>query len=296
MTQRALFIVNPHSRRGKEHSQEVRRRLAALGLELVAQETGAEQANELIRRHRGEIDRVVAAGGDGTLNTVLQALAGKDLPLAIIPLGTANNLARTLDIPLTIPEACEVAVRGRCRRVDLGRVNDRYFFTTASIGLSVQITEQLTSKTKRRWGPLAYGVAAVRALTRSRPFHADISWPGGSRHSRTVQIVVGNGRYYGSALAVAADATIDDARLDLYSLEVRHWLEILALAPSLKRGRHARKESVEALRATEFEITTVVPREINVDGEICGMTPARFHVVPGALDVFAPALDPGGLH
>jgi YegS/Rv2252/BmrU family lipid kinase len=261
-------------------------------LELLAEEAGAEQSwADLIRRHRSEIDRVVVGGGDGTLNGVVQGLVGTGLPLAIVPLGTANNLARTLDIPLTIPEACEVAVRGARRRIDLGRVNGRYFFTTASIGLSVQITEELTSKTKRRWGPLAYGVAAVRALTRSRAFHADISWPGGKRHSRTVQIVVGNGRYYGSALAVAADATIDDARLDLYSLEVRHWVEILALLPSLRRGRHGRKDSVEALRATEFEITTVVPREINVDGEICGTTPARLQVVPGALEVFAPARD-----
>ena len=188
-----------------------------------------------------------------------------------------------------------MAVRGPRRRIDLGRVNDRYFFTTASIGLSVQITEELTGKTKQRWGPLAYGVAAIRALTRSRAFHADISWPGGSRHSRTVQIVVGNGRYYGSTLPVAADARIDDARLDLYSLEVRHWLEILALAPSLKRGRHGSKDSVEALRSTEFEITTVVPREINVDGEIWGNTPARFRVCAGALEVFAPAASPRDL-
>jgi diacylglycerol kinase (ATP) len=289
MTSRALLIVNPHSRRGEEHSLEVRRRLGGLGLELVAEEAGLEQdPAELIRRHRGEINRVVVAGGDGTLNAAVQGLVGTGLPLAIVPLGTANNLARTLEIPLTIPEACEVAVRGTRRRIDLGRVNDRYFFTTASIGLSVQITEALTSKTKRRWGPLAYGVAAIRALTRSRPFHADISWPGGSRHSRTVQIVVGNGRYYGSTLPVAADATIDDARLDLYSLEVRHWIEVVALAPSLKRGRHGRKKSVEALRATEFQVRTAVPREINVDGEICASTPGRFHVLAGALEVFAP--------
>jgi diacylglycerol kinase (ATP) len=289
MTPRALFLVNPHSRRGKEHSQEVRRRLAALGLELVVHDATQQDSTELIRRYQGEIDRVVVGGGDGSLNGAVQGLVGTGLPLAIIPLGTANNLARTLAVPLTIPEACEVAVRGERRRIDLGWVNDRYFFTTASIGLSVQITEELTSKTKRRWGPLAYAVAAIRALTRSRAFHADISWPGGSRHSRTVQIVVGNGRYYGSTLPVAADATIDDARLDLYSLEVRHWLEILALVPSLKSGRHGSKDSVEALRATEFEITTVVPRDINVDGEICRKTPARFRVVPGALEVFAPA-------
>ena len=292
MTSRALFIVNPHSRQGKERSQEVRGRLAALGMDLVKMDGAVPQdARELIQRHRSEIDRVVVAGGDGSLNGVLQGMIGTGLPLAIIPLGTANNLARTLEIPLTIPEACEIAVRGVRRRIDLGQVNDRYFFTTASLGLSVQITEALTSKTKRRWGPLAYGVAAVRALTRSRAFHADISWPGGNRHSRTVQIVVGNGRYYGSALAVAADATIDDARLDLYSLEVRHWLEIVTLIPSLRSGRYGGKDTVEVLRATEFEITTVVPRKINVDGEICETTPARFRVVPGALEVFAPAAD-----
>jgi YegS/Rv2252/BmrU family lipid kinase len=293
MTSHALLIVNPGSRRGKESSAEAESRLTALGLHVIRDSSGSSaEPGELIRRHAGQVDRVIVGGGDGTLNAAVQGLVGTDLPLGILPLGTANNLARTLAVPLTLPEACELAARGPRRRIDLGWVNGRYFFTTASIGLSVRITEALTSSTKRRWGPLAYGVAAVRALTRSRPFHADISWSKGSRHTRTVQIVVGNGRYYGSALPVAADATIDDARLDLYSLEVRHWLELLALVPALRRGRHGSKESVEVLRATEFEITTVVPREINVDGEICRRTPARFRVLPAALEVFAPAQSP----
>jgi diacylglycerol kinase family enzyme len=94
-------------------------------------------------------------------------------------------------------------------------------------------------------------------------------------------------------LPVAEDAAIDDAQLDLYSLEVRHWLELLTLVPALRRGRHGRKGSVEALRAPEFQITTVVPREINVDGEICSKTPARFRVVPAALEVFGPVKSPG---
>jgi YegS/Rv2252/BmrU family lipid kinase len=207
----------------------------------------------------------------------------------VLPLGTANNLARTLNIPVSLQEACEVAAGAATRAIDLGWVNGRYFFTTASMGLSVQITESLTHRVKQWWGPLAYGVAAIRALARARPFHAEISWAGGRRQSRTVQLVVGNGRYYGSALPVADDATIDDARLDLYSLEIRHWWELIGLVPALRRGRQGEKESVEALRATEFEITTRVPMEVNTDGEIITRTPARVRVVPAALQVLAPS-------
>jgi diacylglycerol kinase family enzyme len=131
-------------------------------------------------------------------------------------------------------------------------------------------------------------MTAARVLRRTRPFHATITWPGGSREARTVQIMVGNGRYYGNALAVAEDAAIDDARLDLYSLEVRHWWQLLALAPAIKRGSHGEKDLVEALRATEFEIRTRHPRGIVVDGEMAGSTPAKFRVLPAALEVFAP--------
>jgi YegS/Rv2252/BmrU family lipid kinase len=289
MPSRALLILNPRSRKGAEAASQARSCLLELGLELVPDSTETRGSpGELIARHAGEVDRVIVGGGDGTLNAVVQELVGRKLPLGILPLGTANNLARTLGVPLRLPDACEIGVRGFRRKIDLGWVNGRYYFTTASIGLSVRITQALTHTAKRRWGPLAYAVAAARTLVRSRAFHADITWPGGARHTRTVQIVIGNGRYYGGALPVAEDATIDDAQLDLYSLEVRHWLELLTLVPALRRGRHGSKESVEALRAPEFQITTVVPREINVDGEICSTTPAQFRVVPAALEVLGP--------
>jgi diacylglycerol kinase (ATP) len=286
---RALLLGNPGARRGGEGFAEVQACLPAHGLEVVPHRLGEpNRVGELIREHHGAIERIIVAGGDGTLNTVVQAVVGTRLPLGIIPLGTANNLARTLGIPTSVPEACQVAAGTHRRRIDLGWVNGRYFFTTASIGLSVQITEALSSRTKRRWGALAYGVAAIRALRQSRPFHAEISWTEGRRHSRTIQIVVGNGRYYGSALPVAEDARIDDARLDLYSIELSHWWGLLALLPSLRRGRHGEKRSVEALRSTQFEIETRAPLDINVDGEICSTTPALLRVHPGMLDVFAP--------
>jgi len=289
MPSRALLLLNPGARRGGEGREEIVSRLAALGLDLLIEiAEDPSRVPQQVLRHRGEVDRVIVAGGDGTLHLALQALVESGHPLGILPLGTANNLARTLGIPTSLEEACELAAHGHRRRIDLGWVNGRYFFTTASLGLSVRITEELSAESKRRWGPIAYALTALRVVRRTRPFHAEISWAGGTRRSRTIQIVVGNGRYYGTALPVAEDAAIDDARLDLYSLEVHHWWELLAIAPALTRGRHGEKGSVETLRATEFQVRTRVPHDIDVDGEIGERTPATFRVLPAALEVFGP--------
>ena len=285
----ALLLVNPRARRGSDGADDIAGRLRGLGLELVVEPLDHPgRVGDLIRRHLGAVDRVIVGGGDGTLNAAAQVLAEERLPLGIIPLGTANNLARSLGVPNEVEGACAAIAAGRRRRMDLGRVNGRYFCTTASLGLSVQITEELTADAKRRWGPLAYAWAASRVVRRAHPFHADISWEGASRRSRTVQIVVGNGRYYGAALAVAEDARIDDARLDVYSLEVAHWWHLVKLAPALKRGTHGRRDDVEALRAAAFDIRTRRPMPIDVDGELGGETPAHFRVVPAALEVFVP--------
>jgi diacylglycerol kinase (ATP) len=288
MSSRALLLLNPGARRGGEGTEEIVRRLKALALDPVLEvaEDPARVPEQLLR-HRDRVDRILVGGGDGTLNLALQTIVETRLPLAILPLGTANNLARTLGIPDDLAGACEVAARGRRRPIDLGWVNGRYFFTTASIGLSVRITEELSAESKRRWGPLAYAFTALQVVRRSRPFHADISWPGGARRSRTVQIVVGNGRYYGAALPVAADAAIDDAALDLYTIEIAHWWQLMTIAPALKRGRQGEKRTVEAIRATEFEIRTRHPHDVDVDGEIGAQTPAKFRVIPKALEVFA---------
>jgi YegS/Rv2252/BmrU family lipid kinase len=289
MPSRALLLLNPRARGGVEAAGEIATRLRGLGLDLVA-EPAEEPARipELIRRHRGEVDRVIVGGGDGTLHTSIQVLVESGLPLGIIPLGTGNNLARTLGIPFDPEGACALIAAGHRRRIDLGWVNGRYFCTTASVGLSVEITGELSPDAKRRWGPIAYALAAIKVIRRSRPFRAEISWEGGTRHTRTVQIVVGNGRHYGAALAVAPDATIDDAWLDLYSLEVNHWWDLVKLAPSLKWGTHVHREEVEALRARAIEIRTRRPMPIDLDGEIGAETPATLKVVPRVLEVFVP--------
>lgn len=286
---RALVLVNREARAGRERAREAVTRLRDLGLWVLEESTSRpERVAEAVRRHRHQVDRVIVGGGDGTLNRVLAPLLEADLPLGILPLGTANNAARALGIPFDLAGACEVAAGSHTRRVDLGLVNGRHFLTAASLGLGVAITERLRPGAKRRWGVAAYALAALRGLSVARPFRAEILWEGGVLRTRAVQIVVGNGRYYGAALPVAEDAAIDDQRLDLYAVEARHWWELVTLVPALTRGRQGRKRSVQTIRARELEIRTPVPRAITVDGEPGPSTPARFSLLPRALSVLCP--------
>lgn len=286
---RALLLLNPRARRGRDTGADAAERLRSLGLDLTVLEIRDPAGlPELVRARAREVDRLLVAGGDGTLNAALQGLAGTGVPLGIIPVGTANNTARTLGLPTDLDEACKVAAGGRTRLIDLGRANERWFFTTASLGLSVAVTRLLTRDLKRRWGRLAYGYAAVRAVLERRAFDAEIVAAEQRLALRSVQIVVGNGRYYGSALPVAEDAEIDDGWLDLYAVEARSRWRLFTLAPALRAGRQGKRPDVHTLRTRRVEIRTSVPKTINVDGELGPRTPATVVVVPRSLAVFCP--------
>ncbi len=290
MSQRALLLVNRQARRGQSALAQAIDQLQALGFTIL-EESAAHppQLPELIRSYRDRVDLVIVGGGDGTLNAAIAGIVDTRLPLGILPLGTANDLARTLGIPTDLTTACQIIAAGYQHPIDLGWVNGHYFFNVASLGLSVQITQNLTTEVKQRWGVLAYVTTAIRVIGQSRPFWAKIRSGDTSIEVGTVQIAVGNGRYYGGGLTVANDAAIDDERLDLYSLELQRWWQILPLLPAMRRGQHATWSSVRALTGREFEVHTRRPRPINTDGEITTHTPATFRVVPKAVSVFVPA-------
>ncbi|HLO86072.1 MAG TPA: lipid kinase [Nostocaceae cyanobacterium] len=287
---RALLLVNRHARKGQEHYSEAIYYLKTLGFEII--EESIEDPKRLcsvISHYQHQIDIVIIGGGDGTLNAAVDAIVETQLPLGILPLGTANDLARTLGIPNSLSEACEIIAAGNLRRIDLGWVNGKHFFNVASLGLSVKITQRLTKEAKRRWGIFAYAATAIKVIWESRPFRAEIQTKERSFPVKTVQIAVGNGRYYGGGMAVVHDATIDDQRLDLYSLEIKHWWQIIFILPAMRQGRHINWPGVRALCGKEFTVHTHKPRPINTDGEITTYTPAVFRVIPQAIAVFVPS-------
>lgn len=289
MSHRALLLVNRHARQGRKGLSEAIDQLQKLGLQVMEESIeDSQNLPDIIERYQHRVDLVIIGGGDGTLNAAVDSLVKTQLPLGILPLGTANDLARTLKIPTSLPEACEIIAKGQVQRIDLGWVNGKHFFNVASMGLSVHITQRLTKEAKRRWGVLAYAVIALQAIWQARPFRAEIRLNGESIPVKTIQIAVGNGRYYGGGMTVAHDATINDQKLDLYSLELRHWWQIILLLPALRDGRQNNWQGVRVLNGQEIEVYTRKPRPINTDGEITTCTPARFRVIPQALAVLVP--------
>ena len=300
MARRALVIANRHSRRGRAGIEAILERLRAGGVEPELAEPrgkGSGGIGRLIRERAAGVDLVVLGGGDGTMNAAAEALLEAGRPLAILPLGTGNDLARTLGIPLDLLAAADVAAGGVTRRIDLGRVNDRYFFNVASIGLSVRVAEALTGEVKRRLGTLGYPVTVYRVLKEGRAFRAEIRPEGGAGPAltlQTIQLAVGNGRFYGGGLVVDERAEIDDRLLHLYALRPRPLWRLAARALAFRSGRHDDPGAVEALAGRAFTVVTDRPMRVNTDGEITTRTPARFSVVPAALEVVVPAPPEGG--
>lgn len=289
MKQRALFLVNRHARRGSQNIDFATQQLRRSGFELIEPLVEhSHQISDVISAHQGLVDLVILGGGDGTLNAAISGLVETQLPLGILPLGTANDLAKTLGIPLSINSACQVIAGREMKRIDLGSVNGHYFFNVASFGLSVDITERLTRQAKRRWGVLAYAVAAIQAIWASRPFTVTIRSENSIDQVKTIQVAVGNGLYYGGGLAVAHDASIADDRLDLYSLEIDHIWQWVKLLPAMYKGRHHLYPYVYAKQGKEFWIETKRILSINTDGELTTQTPAHFKVMPQAISVIVP--------
>jgi diacylglycerol kinase (ATP) len=291
---RALLLTNSGARQAAtKPSLDFLLPLREAGIELIEPSVEPGEYSAEIRRRKDQVDLVIVGGGDGSLNAAADGLVETGLPLGVIPMGTANDFARTMQIPVDLVEAAKTIAQGHKRRIDLGWVNGKHFFNVASLGLTVKITRELSHDVKSRWGVLAYPLTALRVLWNHRPFHAEIRANGGTHQVHAVQIAVGNGRYYGGGMTIAEDAAIDDSRLDLYSLEVHRWWQVMSLVPSLRAGTQAGKEGVRVLRGREFEIRTRRPRHINTDGEITTQTPAVFRVVPQALEVCVPEPKPG---
>ncbi|WP_375791538.1 lipid kinase [Microbulbifer hydrolyticus] len=291
---RALLVRNPGSRQGDSADLDAGlERLEAAGVHVDQQlSRSADQTRDIIRKHCNDVDFVIIGGGDGTISSSASVLLECGLPFAILPLGTANDLARSLGIE-SLDQAFATICDGHTTRIDLGVVNDHLFFNVANLGLGVHVTEELTPEVKQRWGVFSYLKALAAALARHRQFRVSINVDGAEHSMRSMQLAVGNGRFYGGGNVVDQKATIDDDLLHLYSLRPQTFWELLTLAPLLRGGRHDLARRIFATSGRQLNVSTRPSgMAIHADGEPVTQTPAAFSVRSAALEVLVPADSP----
>jgi diacylglycerol kinase (ATP) len=232
---------------------------------------------------------IVSAGGDGTLNEVVNgiAAAGCNSVLAILPLGTGNDFARHLGLPTNMDEAIEQIGAAQTREIDLVRVSSelvRYFVNVSSGGFSGLVDEKLTPEMKRTWGPLAYLRSAAAAFPELRGYTTRVTLDDANAVDLDLyNVIVANGRYVAGGIPVAPEAEISDGLLDIILIPERGKAELALLAAQILVGRHLSSDAVIFHRAKRVAINSKPGMWFNVDGELIGNEPATFELLPGAL-------------
>jgi len=279
--------VNPHARRGSDAAGRAERALREAGHNVIVIPPGRDPQifEAAIARHRGQIDAVAIGGGDGTLISAIGGIRAVEVPLLILPLGTINELARTMKIPQDIEAACALLDGGVPHAIDVGRVNGHWFFNEASIGLSTHVAQEQTEEVKSRWGMLAIPIATLRSLRSMRPYRLEVETATGTRVFRTVQLTVANSYRFGGVVE-NPEASIDDGLLDLYSIDVRHWWDAFAIIVAVALRRFPKAHCVTDLRGERFRVTARRAHRVFADGEPATRTPAEFTIVKRALEIY----------
>ncbi len=291
---RTALALNPRARQGDLPPDEIVQRLSQQGVtaDLLSVPNG-DLAAAVQKAITAGYDAIIAGGGDGTLSIIAHQLAATPIKLGILPLGTANDFARSLSIPHDLDQACAVIAAGHTVRVDVGVVNGRRFLNVASIGLPAKVSAAITPQLKKRLGVLAYPVAAVQALTHQRPFGAKLTVDGRVHRVRWVmQLAVGSGRHYGGGMTLTDIAQPTDGHLHVHVITARNLGALLWTLRHLRSGRYAPDHNALRFSAQHVRVETRRRHRINADGELVGHTPLDVTVLPHALEVFAP-LPPG---
>jgi diacylglycerol kinase (ATP) len=271
------LLANPRS--GSGEADRVEGLLRDLGAEVSR--FGLDEATDVLA---AKPQRVVVAGGDGSIGCAAEVAARAPAPLAVVPVGTANDFARAVQIPLDLDHATELAARGnRTRALDLGAVGERPFVNAASAGLS-PVAARKAHGLKRALGPLAYAVGALRAGLTAQPLGCSVRCDGAELFSgRAWQVTVACTGAFGGGAGV--DAEPDDGILDVVVIAAGSRARLAVHAYGMRAGRVERHAGVVTGSAREVEVDTDRATEFNIDGELVEADRLRFTVRPRAFEV-----------
>ncbi|MBG6096099.1 YegS/Rv2252/BmrU family lipid kinase [Nocardioides luteus] len=292
---KVALVVNAGSRRGQDALASSVEMLRSAGIQNVhsyAVHSGEELETTLDTVAADKPDLLVIGGGDGSVGAAAARIAGSDVVLAVLPLGTANDFARTLELDQDPETAVRQMLEGKVINVDIGRANGHTYLNVASFGLSVAVTEALNPRLKKLIGPAAYPVATLQAYRHHKPFTARLEFPEGDHDTMELddllQVAVGNGRHYGGGNTVSPTASVDDDLLDVYAIVRGRLRDHVSIARLLRSGHFIEHEQVHHVTTSAVRITTDEAMPVNLDGEILTETPTDFTLESNALHVAVP--------
>jgi diacylglycerol kinase (ATP) len=286
--QKILVILNPAARGERANAQ--REKIAALSLRLVVQLTTSPGDARAMAQQAVQdgYSTVVAAGGDGTVNEVVNGLAGSDVTFGILPVGTMNVFATELGIPQNdLAKAWKIIEAGQARQVDLPRAGDEYFVQLAGAGLDAEVVQRTTRDSKKALGPMSYLITLAQVAARKPPtVHID---PVDGPPREGSFVLVGNGRLYGGPFVLFKDARLDDGLLDVLVFKNQsHW-DLIRYFQAIAFGNHPGLPDVEYFQTRGLRLMSreYVPMEL--DGELTGSLPVELGFSSRKLNVLVPA-------
>src|SRR5579859_648033 len=300
----AILIANPTAGSYTQHQRQIEETIAFLQshgwqVDLRLTRVAGEArtlAEEAVAQH---MDIVVAIGGDGTINEIIQELAGSETALGILPTGTMNVWAREIGIPLDSEGAQEILLHGRVRRIDLGKVNERYFLLMAGIGFDGEVTHAVEKRPAKRLGILGYLLVGAWLGLGYPAFRAMIEIDGRLMKTNALQIIIGNTQLYAGAMKYTWKARCDDGLLDICIVRRQSMVGRIIVMMSFLFNHSHRSRLVRYEKGRSVTVYTRYPVAIQIDGDPAGYTsveePIEVSIAPRVLKVIVPQQAPAEL-
>jgi YegS/Rv2252/BmrU family lipid kinase len=283
-----VVILNPNARGAR--TQRLRLQVEKLARGAVLLETTGTGHAEALARNAAEegYEKIVAAGGDGTINEIVNGIANHhNVALGLLPLGTMNVFAAELGLPLNDLAACwKVIERNQVDRVDLPRANRKHFVQLAGVGLDAQAVKETSHAFKRSFGPLSYLISATHIAARQPP-KLFIE----SEHTAVEEgsfVLIGNGRLYGGPFPFFKHAIVDDGLFDVVVFKRLGYLEIVKYLQDVVFSSDIKVPEIEYFQTRQLRITTEQDVPLELDGELAGNCPVDFRIRERALRVLTP--------
>jgi diacylglycerol kinase (ATP) len=291
---RARIIYNPSSGRElfKREIPEVLVKLEKAGYETSCHETtgkGDAEAEAKLASNRG-YDVVIAAGGDGTINEVINGLANTLIrpKFGVIPVGTTNDFARALHIPRKVDKAVNIIVEGDTISVDIGKMNSRYFINIAGGGHLTELTYEVPSKLKTALGQLAYYLKGIEMIPSLKATEVSIEYDGKIFEGKIMLFLVANTNSVGGFEALAPDSNVQDGKFSLLILKKTNLADLIRIATLAIRGEHISDPNIIYEKASMIRVNPKERMQINLDGEYGGDAPAHFVNLQRHIEIFVP--------